>query len=60
MKKEHYTPPRTLKRVEILLERNFLGTDVINENTKVESAGQKTETLDMSQTQFNHDWGGIQ
>lgn len=56
MKKEQYTSPRILKRVEILLERDFLGS-LITSDTKVVSAGQETKTIDMSGTAFNHDWG---
>ena len=56
MKRKYYTSPRILKKVVVLLERGFLGS-VMTEDTNVVSAGQQTETLDISGANFNHTWG---
>jgi hypothetical protein len=56
MKRKYYNSPRILKKVEVLLERDFLGS-VMTGDTNVVSAGQQTETLDISGPSFNHTWG---
>lgn len=57
MKKNHYTPPRLLKTVEVLLEQDFLGT--LTKNATIETAGQKVEEYSFSQANeqgFNTSW----
>jgi hypothetical protein len=50
MKKEHYTPPRILKKVRILLERDFL--DSFSKDATMETAGQEVKEFDYG---FNND-----
>jgi hypothetical protein len=57
MKKNHYTPPRLLKTVEVLLERDFTGT--ITKDASIATAGQKVEEYSFSETNelgFNFSW----
>jgi len=61
MKKEHYTPPRVLKKVRILLERDFLAGSIASENAKIETDGQEVKTYDYgfsndASSTFNTGW----
>lgn len=54
MKRMIYTPPRVLKRVEVLLEGDNLNTSPVQ---NVEIVGQEVQTFDFTGTDYNHEWG---
>lgn len=51
-----YIAPAVLRRVMIEMESDLLAGSTVTPQSKIETAGQKIETKDFSQTGFNSDW----
>lgn len=54
--KVFYVAPRVRRIVEMELEQDLLTGSVVTPNTKIETAGQKVETRDFSDSSFNSTW----
>lgn len=54
--KEKYVAPCIKRKVTLHLEDGILAGSVVNKKTTIETAGQKVETKDFSDTGFNSTW----
>jgi len=51
-----YIAPAVKRSVEIELEQEILTGSVVNPQTKIETAGQKVENRDFTDSGFNQTW----
>ena len=52
----HYQAPRVLKEVSLLLEEDLLATSIVNNNFKLESAGQEVNNISADTQEWNNAW----
>lgn len=54
--KRFYRTPAVLRQVAVELEQNLLAGSVVTKKTTIETAGQKVENKDFSESGFNSTW----
>lgn len=54
--KKTYSAPAVRKTVTLVTERVLLSGSVVTDRTRIESAGQETESRSFDAEGFNHNW----